>query len=282
METVAVFGVGLIGGSFALALRKAGFRGRIIGVSSPSTLAAAQRAGAIDEALDAETAARQADLIYLAQPIARILDTIGQLESWVRSTALVTDAGSTKVAIVRRAHIMLRRCPFLGGHPLAGKESRGVESADADLFRGRTYVLTPQHPSDLESPVAVDFIEWLRRAGAEPLITTAQRHDEVVAYTSHLPQLASTALTLVAGRNQRAHTQLRGPALVDSTRLALSPFAIWRDILLTNREQIDRALGEYIEQLEELRASIASREMEEHFLEAASLARTIRQTDESR
>ena|SRR5579884_551595 len=274
METVAIFGVGLIGGSFALALKKAGFRGRIVGVSSPATIEAAVRVGAIDESLPADAAARSADLIYLAQPIGRILDTIGEINAWVRPDALITDAGSTKSAIVARAQNALTRCRFLGGHPLAGKESRGVESACADLFRGRMYVLTPLHKADLDTAAAAAFIDWLKRFGATPYITTAEDHDEVVARSSHLPQLASTALALTVG----GAPPILGPALIDSTRLALSPFDIWRDIFDTNRDRIDRELAHYIEQLQRLRHNLTSPEMRHLFEEAGDVARRVRET----
>src|SRR5438270_3074666 len=144
MNTVAIFGVGLIGGSFALALRKAGFSGRILGVSSPETLRRALDLHVIDEGVAAEAAARSADLIYLAQPILRIIDSLPQLEAAARPGALITDAGSTKKTIVDRASEVISRCQFLGGHPMAGRERRGVEAAEADLFRGRPYVLTPR------------------------------------------------------------------------------------------------------------------------------------------
>src|SRR5258708_2033070 len=243
METVAIFGVGLIGGSFALALKKAGFRGKIIGVSSPATIDAARRAGAIDDALPAEEAARIADLCYLAQPIAQILDTLSQLDPWVRPDALVTDAGSTKGMIVARAAETLARCQFLGGHPLAGKERRGVENADPDLFRGRTYVLTPRSQEDFASPGATGFVEWLERIGAQPLLTTATVHDQIVAYTSHLPQLTSTALAACVARELTAEAPpIWGPALVDSTRLPLRPLDISGDILHPTPPPIDPSL----------------------------------------
>ncbi len=146
MESVAIFGVGLIGGSFGLALKKAGFGGEILGVSSEASIHAALERGAIDRGSALEEAARRADLLYLAQPIGRILDTLRHLDPLVRADALVTDAGSTKHAIVTGARKLLHGCQFLGGHPLAGKEKRGVEQAEADLFRGRTYVLTPASP----------------------------------------------------------------------------------------------------------------------------------------
>jgi prephenate dehydrogenase len=277
METVAIFGVGLIGGSFALALKKAGFRGKIIGVSSPATIDAACRAGAIDDALPAEEAARIADLCYLAQPIAQILETLPQLDPWVRPDALVTDAGSTKGMIVARAAKTLSRCQFLGGHPLAGKERRGVENADPDLFRGRTYVLTPRSNEEFASPVATRFVEWLRRIGAQPLLTTAALHDQIVAYTSHLPQLTSTALAACVARELTAETPpIWGPALVDSTRLALSPFDIWGDILHSNAPAIDAALGLFIAQLQEIRARLTGNGTKDLFDQAAELAHRLR------
>jgi prephenate dehydrogenase len=252
MQVVAIAGVGLIGGSFALALRKAGFRGRIIGVSSPAAIREALRLGVIDEALPLEEAAAWSDLIYLSQPILRILDTIRRLDAIVRPGALITDAGSTKGEIVRCASEHIRRGRFLGGHPMAGKESRGVAEAEADLFRGRTYVLTPAAPAELEAPAAAELVDWIRRIGARPLVLDPDHHDRVVAFTSHLPQLVSTALAAtLAGQTQLdALEQVAGPGLRDTTRLALSPFEIWRDILATNREPIRQALAAYLETLE--------------------------------
>src|SRR5262249_35867358 len=122
VNTVSIVGVGLIGGSFALALRKAGFSGRIIGVSSARTLAAALERGVIDEALPLEQAAAVSDLVYLSQPIEQILTTLPALDAHVRPGALVTDAGSTKHSIVERAAGCIRRGRFIGGHPMAGKE----------------------------------------------------------------------------------------------------------------------------------------------------------------
>jgi prephenate dehydrogenase len=277
METVAIFGVGLIGGSFALALKKAGFQGRIIGVSSPATIEAARAIGAIDTALGAEEAAASADLIYLAQPIDRILETLPQLNGRVRPDALVTDAGSTKQAIVARASETLSRCQFLGGHPLAGKESRGVKHADPDLFRGRKYVLTPQRESDMQHAAVRGFVSWLQRMGAETLLTSAEQHDHVVAYTSHLPQLTSTALSACLGREfGEAPPPIWGPALLDSTRLALSPYEIWGDILRTNRTQIEVALDAYIGELQRVRRILAFPEVRDVFEEGAQIATVLR------
>ena len=266
MKTVSIIGVGLIGGSFALALRKAGFGGRIIGVSSKAAVDAALSRGVIDEALPLAAAAALSDLIYLAQPIERILQTIDTIDPYANTAALITDAGSTKGAIVERASVSIRRAKFIGGHPMAGKESRGVEEADADLFRGRPYVLTSREPR-LES--------WIERIGARLVILSAEEHDRLVALTSHVPQLISTALASVIASEPDA-PQVAGPAALDLTRLALSPFEIWRDIFSTNAGPIDAALATFIAKLEDLRRALRNPAMERAFDEAASAAKAIR------
>ena len=280
METVAIVGVGLIGGSFGLALKKAGFRGAILGVSSEATIRAALGRGAIDRGATLEDAARQADLLYLAQPIGRILDTLHHLDPLVRPHALITDAGSTKHAIVTEARKLVRRCQFLGGHPLAGKETRGVAEAEADLFRGRTYVLTPGSPDELQTAAARAFVEWLERIGAKPVVLGAAEHDRLVSFTSHLPQLASTALAATVADNlvASADLQVAGPGLIDSTRLALSAYELWRDILATNTESIEQALTAYINELELLRENLRTRGAQEEFVRAAELAARLRKT----
>lgn len=278
METVAIVGVGLIGGSFGLALKKAGFSGKILGVSSEGAIRGALETGAIDEGLPLAEALSRADLVYLAQPIGRILDTIHHLDALVRPDALVTDAGSTKNAIVSLARKMIRRCQFLGGHPMAGKEKRGVEVAEAGLFEGRTYVLTPDRPVDLETPAARGFVEWLRRIGAVTVVLDAAEHDRTVSYTSHLPQLASTALaaTVAGGLPSPERLRIAGPGLADMSRLALSSYELWRDILATNADSIDQALTAYINKLEDLRQNLRTRQLQREFETAAQLAALVR------
>ncbi|MFZ0936604.1 MAG: prephenate dehydrogenase/arogenate dehydrogenase family protein, partial [Bryobacteraceae bacterium] len=147
MKHVAIVGTGLIGASFGLALRKAGFDGPIVGVSSPRAIADAIAAGAIDRGAPLAEAVAAADLVFLSQAIGRILDTIRHLDPLLQPGALVTDAGSTKCEIVDLARQTITRGQFLGGHPMAGKETRGAAAADAGLFRGRTWVLTPDDPA---------------------------------------------------------------------------------------------------------------------------------------
>jgi prephenate dehydrogenase len=278
LRTVAIVGVGLIGGSFGLALRKAGFDGEILGVSSEGAIGAAIRRGAIDRGVPLGEAAGLADLIYLAQPIGRIMDSLRRLDPLAKEGALITDAGSTKSAIVSLARKAIRRCQFLGGHPMAGKAKRGVGEADAELFRGRTYVLTPTREEDLETPRVSEFMGWIRRIGAIPAVMGPDQHDLIVSFTSHLPQLASTALAATVAENLESPEDLKvaGPGLADTTRLAGSSYEIWRDILATNTDSIDRALAAYIARLEHMRENLRTRQMQEQFELGAALAARLR------
>ncbi len=276
IKTVAIFGVGLIGGSFALALRRAGFAGRIVGVSSKTTLARALELQVVDEGLPARDAAQSADLIYLSQPILRIVEALPQLNGWVKPDALVTDAGSTKSVIVARAANVLSRCQFLGGHPMAGREQRGVEAAEPGLFEGRPYVLTPRSKSELDTARSREFLHWIGKIGAFPVILEAEAHDRIVAYTSHLPQLASTALAALLEPRGEPKSRVFGPALVDSTRLALSSFDVWGDILVTNPVAIQEALQSYIAKLQEFHDNLDSNSMHRHFERGARFAGGLR------
>jgi prephenate dehydrogenase len=266
----------LIGASFGLALRRAGFDGEIVGVSSPRALDSALQAGAIDRAAPLGDAVGQADLVFLSSTIGRILDTVRHLDPLVRPGALVTDAGSTKCEIVDLARQTIRRCQFLGGHPMAGKETRGAAAADAALFRGRTWVLTPDEPAELETPAASQFREWLERIGARLVVLDCDEHDRVVALTSHLPQLASTALAEVVGDVR--HLEVSGSGLADMTRLAASSYDLWRDILATNTGHVERALAVYIQKLEHMRENLRTRQLQEEFERGAALAGRLRRT----
>jgi prephenate dehydrogenase len=280
VNRIVVVGVGLIGGSFAAGVRKAGFRGEIIGVSSPEVIRQALEKRLIDAGATLEEAVPEADLVYLSQPISEILKTIAKLDPLVKPEALVTDAGSTKVRIVAAAKRKLKRCIFIGGHPMAGKEQRGVAAADPSLFQGRTYFLVPPaEDGGLQSPQARLLRDWLLRLGALPHVIPADEHDSLVALTSHLPQLVSTALALTAGAGL-SPDQLRtgaGPGLLDMTRLAGSPYEIWRDILDTNREEVDAVLNRFIRTLQKIRKNLGSEGLETQFRKAEQAAHIIRQ-----
>ena len=275
IETVAIVGVGLIGGSFALALRKAGFTGRIVGVSSARSVEAALEAGVISDGVDLPECARIADLIYLSQPIDQILLTLPALRGLLRPGCLVTDAGSTKAEIVRAASKSEIASQFLGGHPMAGKESRGIHSADADLFKGRPYVLT-----STGAPISheLEFRSWLQRIGAVIVEMDAEQHDLTVAGTSHLPQLLATTLALTLSRSQNAFSaQVFGPGLLDMTRLALSAPEVWLSVLRTNRAAVKLLLHTYQSQLKVIESALEHDEtFSELFGEAAHFARMLR------
>lgn len=278
MNRIAIVGTGLIGSSFGLALRREGFAGSIVGVSSERAIADAVAAGAIDGGAPLAEAAADADLVFLSQSIGRILDTIRHLDPLLKPGALVTDAGSTKTEIVDLARQFIRRGQFLGGHPMAGKETRGASSAEAGLFQGRTWVVTPDEPAELETPAARDLLSWLRRIGARLVVLDSDEHDRVVAFTSHLAQLASTALASTVADNLKSggYLKVAGPGLTDMTRLALSSYDLWRDILATNSEHIDRALARYIQELEHIRENLRTRQLQEEFARGADLAGKVR------
>jgi prephenate dehydrogenase len=278
MQHVTIIGTGLIGASFGLALRRSGFSGTITGVSSPRAIDDAVACGAIDRGATLEAAVPQADLVFLSQTIGRIMDTLRHLDSLLKPGALVTDAGSTKCEIVDLARERIRRAQFLGGHPMAGKERRGASAADGELFRGRTWVLTPDDPSELETPAVVEFLGWVEKIGARVLTLESDEHDRVVSLTSHLAQLASTALAATVSDKIGAQSRLQvaGPGLEDMTRLAMGSYDLWRDILATNRDHIDRALAQYIQKLEHIRENLRTRQLQEEFERGAALASKLR------
>jgi prephenate dehydrogenase len=276
MNTVAIVGTGLIGASFGLALREAGFAGSIVGVSSEGALVEARAVGAIDHGAPLAEAVAQADLVFLSQTIGRILDTIRHLDGLVKPGALVTDAGSTKCEIVDVARQNIRGCQFLGGHPMAGKEKRGAAVAEAGLFHGRTWALTPDEPGELDTPAARQFRGWLERIGARVVVLDADEHDRIVSLTSHLPQLASTALAATLAEELKTGLELSGSGLRDMTRLALSAYELWRDILVTNTEHVDRALAAYIQELEHIRENLRTRQLQEEFAHASAVAERVR------
>ncbi len=281
ISSVAIVGVGLIGASFGLALRESGFSGPILGVSSPAALDAAAQAGAISGAGSLAEAVQKADLIYLAQPVARILKTIEEMgpavqERISRRPILVTDAGSTKQAIVDQAARCLPANVFLGGHPMAGKEISGAEAAEASLFRGRPYVLTP--PPGFENAFFASFLALVANSGAAPVLQlTPAEHDSVVAMTSHLPQLLSTTLGLtLAAHANPLFSQVHGAGLMDMTRLALSSPDLWQSIVDTNRPQILDVLDKFGEQLAEMRTAVACGNISTGFQKANTICIQIR------
>jgi prephenate dehydrogenase len=276
MKTVAIVGVGLIGASFGLALRRAGFTGRILGVSSDRSIRAAVDRHAIDEGVPLESAATQADLIYLSQPISGILETLPLLAGLLKPGALVTDAGSTKRHIAEAAAPL--GSAFIGGHPMAGKTARGAGEAEAALFEGRPYVLTPSAPGQIDDERVRSLVSWIEKIGARLVVLSPAEHDRLVAAASHLPQLLSTALasTLEQMKDPAPIAAVAGPGLLDMTRLALSSHEIWKDILSTNGDEIAAALQLTEARLSELRHSLEAAETESAFASGRNFALRLR------
>jgi prephenate dehydrogenase len=277
---IAILGTGLIGGSFGLAIRRAWPQVRVVGWDRPEVLRAAASRGAIELGVsDLAKALAGADLIYVALPIGVTLDLLPEIARHAAKGSLVTDACSVKVPIERAAQEQFRgTARFLGGHPLAGKETRGVEYADAELFRDARYALIATR--DDSDPRVARFAELVVALGAEPVWMDAATHDRAVALISHLPQLAAVAL---AGALRDATDEsglpltLAGPGARDTLRLAGSPYALWRDICLANRENIAAALDRLALALDHLRTHLASRELEHDFDAANEVYKILRQ-----
>ncbi len=282
-QRVALVGLGLIGGSWGLALKKHGFRGRRVGCDRAEIVARAVTAGALDEGgEDLLGAVRDADLVIVAAPVGVILDLLPRLGTAVPARALVTDVGSTKRLICQRAREVFGEQPrFLGGHPLAGKEQSGLENAAASLFEQARYVLTPLSPDHLSEPQVKAFSSLIESIGARPFVSDASSHDRAVAYLSHLPQLVASGLASVALEQSQEDflpLELAASGFRDVTRLADSPYSLWRDICLTNVQNIQAALDLLIDKLEAMKLHLSDRELEREFKQARQLREKLRGT----
>ncbi|MFQ5695261.1 MAG: prephenate dehydrogenase [Terriglobia bacterium] len=279
---VSILGCGLIGGSFALGLKASGFKGEIVGWDKEDVLPRARQTGAIDHGTtDVKEAVAGADLVYLATPVTLILELLPVVGREARPGALITDAGSTKARICRLAREAVREGVFfLGGHPMAGKEASGIDNAEAKLFDGAKYVVIQEAEEAKEANDAKkEFFDWVRRLGAEPVTMDAETHDWAVALVSQAPQLLSTALASVVWDETDEDglpLSLAGGGFRDMTRLAGSPYDLWRDICLTNSENIGRALERLAQRLERLRTLLRSKELEEEFEKARQTYETLR------
>jgi prephenate dehydrogenase len=283
INRVTILGTGLIGGSFALALRKYTTDMRICGWDRVEVVKKEQTRGAVDQVFsgDLAPALQDADLIYIALPIAATIDLLPEIARHAPAHALVTDAGSTKVRITHAAQELFpaEKGPlFLGGHPMAGRELSGIAHADAELFRGNTYALVGAS-SEQTDPRIFAFVKILEKIGARPLWLGAPQHDYAVGLASHLPQLAAVALAgfLFDRLDENGlPITLAGPGLRDSLRLAGSPYSTWRDIVLTNQDVLSAALDLLARRLDDLRERLASRELEADFDAANELYKLLR------
>lgn len=257
---LAVFGVGLIGGSFALAMKQANRVDRIVGVGrSPANLERALELGVIDEvAFDTAAALEGADLVLLAVPVQQTASVLAAIAPHLAPDAVLTDAGSTKCDVVAaaRAQLGVKLMQFLPAHPVAGAELSGVEAAHGDLFRDRTVVLTPMAETGDRARVRVEAA-W-RACGARTAELSAERHDEVFGAVSHLPHaLAFTLMEMIASRADAAELlSFAGAGFRDFTRIAGSSPEMWRDICLANRTALLAEIRAFQDRLSTLAAEM--------------------------
>ena len=260
-KKVVIFGVGLIGGSFALALRRAGQAAHIVGVGrSPASLERARELGIIDAiATDAAAAVTGADLILVAAPVAQTEAILASIKPHLEARAIVTDAGSTKSDVVAAARKALgeRIAQFVPAHPIAGREKHGPEAALAELYEGKKVVITAL-PENSEADVETVAAAW-RACGAIIHRLSPQEHDAVFASVSHLPHVLAFALVDDIAAKPHAETlfQYAASGFRDFTRIAASSPEMWRDITLANRDALLTEVDAYLVQLQGIRAMIA-------------------------
>jgi prephenate dehydrogenase len=279
IERIAILGTGLLGTSVGLALRAAGYRGAITGWNrSPEGAQTALSMGALDSiAADPLQAARASQVVLLAVPIYATLDYMEKLAGELGSEHLITDVGSTKAQITAAAGRLFNtpeRAAFLPGHPMAGKERGGAALGDANLFRGAVWLFTDD-PTWQRSPHSAELVkgwrEWVAAMGSKTLDLDSARHDELVAWVSHLPQFVATALSALLEEEVGDAPELKdvgGRALSEMTRLGASPYSMWRDIAYTNTEAVQAALLALEQRLAHLRENLRTPELREEFEQA--------------
>ena len=265
-EQLGLIGCGLMGGSFALALKRAGLVKRVVGYSkSPTTTERARQMGVIDvEAPSALLAVSGADIVLVAVPVAASDATFKSIKHIVTSRVLIMDVGSTKGDVVEAAQRGLREQvgSFVPAHPIAGKELAGVENADADLYKGKQVILTP---NELTLPAQVkQAVDVWTALGCKVIQMSPESHDAAYAAVSHLPHLLAFALmNSVAGQPLgRDYLELAGPGFRDFTRIAASDPKVWRDILLANRAELAAQSQAFRSQLQLFEAAMSSGDLQ--------------------
>ena len=277
---LVIIGVGLIGGSFAMALRKAGLFEHIVGIGrSQQNMQCAVDHGVIDEiATDITSALHNADLVFLAMPVGQTAHIMAQIAPHLQANTIITDAGSTKQDVIAAArhHLPIQnRHHFVPGHPIAGTEQSGAQAAQADLYRHKHVILTPLPETSID---AVERVSQLWQAcGARVSLMPADEHDQVLAATSHLPHiLAFTMMNHLHHSNSNRENLLRfaGSGLRDFTRIASSSPEMWRDICLANREALLGQIDAYQNELKLLQGMLKNNEggaLEQAFSEARKI-----------
>jgi prephenate dehydrogenase len=282
IRQITIIGTGLIGGSLALALKKRQFAGRIVGCDRESALDRAHKRGAIDEgSSNPGDAVRGSQLVVLATPVLAIVDLIERVGPALPADALLTDVGSTKVAVAERALKVFgkkAKQKFLAGHPMAGKELSGVDYADPDLFQNAVWFLTPLPGQNLHEGLFAEFAGWIDQIGARIAMLPPAEHDRLCAWISHLPQMISTALaaTLVEEFGEEAPLlPAGGRALREMTRISSSPYSMWRDIAISNKKNLEDAMFKVEQRLAHIRENLTTRQLAQEFEQAHLLRKPI-------
>jgi prephenate dehydrogenase len=272
IRQITIIGTGLIGGSFALALKKRRFAGRIVGCDRAPVLKRARDKAAIDSGnADPAEAVRGSQAVLLAVPVGGIIELIGRLGPSLPPKTLLTDVGSTKAEVLAAAEAAFGKAAsrrFLAGHPMAGKEDSGVEFADPDLFEGAVWLVTPAPEQEIFEGLSGEFLGWVEKTGAAVASMDAGAHDQLCAWISHLPQMISIALaaTLVDEYGENAPLlETGGRALREMTRISASPYSMWRDVALTNKKNIGQALLKLEQRLAHIRENLDTRELGREF-----------------
>jgi prephenate dehydrogenase len=263
IQRITIVGTGLIGGSFGLALRQRGFGGTIIGCDKPEVLEIAVMRGAIDRGgTDIKEAVLDSDVVIFATPVGAILSLFEKLGPTLPPATLIADTGSTKREFVERARMIFGAAAgqrVLPGHPMAGKEHGGIENAEPGLFDNAAWLVTPIDPSQPYTSQQLEYLDLLRFVGARVVPIEPDQHDRLCAWVSHLPQMISTALASLLREefgDDEAVTRIGGRALHEMTRVAHSPYSMWRDIALTNSQNLEEALLRFEQQLAHLRENL--------------------------
>jgi prephenate dehydrogenase len=279
IRQITIVGTGLIGGSLALALKQHGFDGTIVGCDKRSVLEAALERTVIDRAeADLERAVVDSDVVAFATPVGTTLSQFEAIAPTLPATTLITDTGSTKRMFVDRVRMVFgdeagKR--VLPGHPMAGKEFSGIEHSDADLFQGAVWLITPIVANHQYTPLQEEFTDLLRAIGARVVMLDPERHDLLCAWISHLPQMIATALTSVLHEelgDDETVMQIGGRALREMTRIGHSPYSMWRDIAITNSENIEDVMLRFEQQITHLRENLKGPGLKEMFESANRFA----------
>ncbi|MFW5775227.1 MAG: prephenate dehydrogenase/arogenate dehydrogenase family protein [Chitinivibrionales bacterium] len=272
IETITLYSVGLLGGSFGLGLKATGFKGTIIGLSSPAAVETAKKIGAIDEGYGydrLEQVLQKTDLLVICSPILAIKECLKKLSSMKCPDGLiVTDVGSTKKEITQLANQVLpSTVRFIGGHPMAGSEKSGPGAADPYLFQNAIYVITPRsgQPDEMELQFASFLDHYL---GSRHIFLAPDIHDCIAATVSHVPHLLAVALVNVARKTENCYPgtlSLAAGGFRDLTRIASSPYRMWHDILFTNKAVVDSVLDTCIRELQQMKEQLRSDSLQDAF-----------------